>query len=186
MCKVINYFKENAIHTFFRHGGRLLRYFLISPLFLPLTNVKSQTTDGTFSNGIGQDTIAFDGSDLSVDLPAFLSQHDIVYLSPATEGYDGFPVGNGDLGAMAWTPPDKLFFQINKTNTWDDAPEGMFSPWEDRNNPGKSELFTSLRSCGQLMIEPGLPAFDWMYLEDFEGRLSLSDAQASWKAKGPG
>ena len=132
-----------------------------------------------------QNTIAFDGKELKIDQAAFLSQHDIVYRSPTTEGYNGFPIGNGDLGAMSWTPADKIHFQINKTNTWDDAPDGMFSPWEDRNNPEKSEMFTSLRSCGQLMIEPGLPGFDWMYLDDFEGRLSLADAQASWKAEGP-
>ncbi|MCG8305739.1 MAG: hypothetical protein MI975_00010 [Cytophagales bacterium] len=185
MSKIINKFKENTIHIFFSRESGGFRYFLILTFFLPFTKVIAQTTGGTFSNSLGQNTIAFDGKDLSVDRQAFLSQHDIVYLSPTAEGYEGFPIGNGDLGAMAWTPPDKLFFQINKTNTWDDAPEGMFSPWEDRNNPEKSELFTSLRSCGQLMIEPGLPVFDWMFLQDFEGRLSLSDAQASWKANGP-
>ena len=36
-----------------------------------------------------------------------------------------------------------------------------------------------------LTIVLGLPAFDWMYLKDFKGRLSLSDAQASWKDEGP-
>ena len=185
MHKVISYFKRNKTCIFFRCKGRYLRYFLLLILSLSVVKVTAQTIEETHSDTIRQHAIAFDGKDLGVDRESFLSQHDVVYLSPATEGYDGFPIGNGDLGAMAWTPPDKLFFQINKTNTWDDAPEGTFSPWEDRKNPEKSELFTSLRSCGQLMIEPGLPAFDWMYLRDFEGRLSLSDAQASWKANGP-
>ena len=131
------------------------------------------------------DTILFDGKSLNVDREKYLARHDVVNLSPATEGYDGFPIGNGDLGAMAWTPPDRLSFQINKTDTWDDAPEGIFGGWEDGNNPDKSEHFTSLRSCGQLTVEPGLPLFDWMYLDDFEGRLSLHDARATWKAEGP-
>lgn len=130
-------------------------------------------------------TIAFDGEGVDLDRDAFLSGHDVVYLSPAVEGYEGFPVGNGDLGAMAWTPPDRLALQINKINTWDDAPRGLFEPWEDARNPEKSELFTALRSCGELRIEPGLPVFDWMYLDDFEGRLSLADACASWHASGP-
>jgi len=132
-----------------------------------------------------QPMIAFDGKGLSVNREAFLSQHDVVYLSPAVDGYEGFPIGNGDLGAMGWTPPKELFFQINKTDTWDDAPPGLFSPWEDAQDPDKAERFTSLRSCGQLRIEPGLPVFDWMYLKDFEGRLSLADAQACWQAEGP-
>ncbi|MBL4879819.1 MAG: hypothetical protein JKX82_00710 [Oleispira sp.] len=161
-----------------------IRFSLILLLLTHICAV-AQTTTVAISDSTGQNTIAFDGKNLRIDQQAFLSQHDIVYLSPTEEGYEGFPIGNGDLGAMVWTPADKLYFQINKTNTWDDAPEGMFSPWEDKKNPEKSEHFTSLRSCGQLMIEPGLPAFDWMYLKDFEGRLSLADAQASWKAQGP-
>ena len=71
-----------------------------------------------------------------------------------------------DLGVMGWTPPGEMRFQINKTNTWDDAPPGLFGRWEDATNPDKAESFTSLRSCGQLSIQPGLPVFDWMYLED--------------------
>ena len=132
-----------------------------------------------------QESILFDGDALDVDRAAYLSQHDVVNLSPATDGYEGFPIGNGDLGAMGWTAPDQMRFQINKTNTWDDAPPGLFGGWEDATNPAKSESFTSLRSCGQLSIEPGLPVFDWTYLEDFEGRLSLYDAKATWKAEGP-
>ena len=129
--------------------------------------------------------VAFDGRGLAVDRDSVLSQHDVVYLTPAEHGYEGFPIGNGDLGAMAWTPPDRLHLQINKTNTWDDAPPGLFSPWEDARDPEKAERFTALRSCGELRIEPGLPLFDWMYLTEFEGRLSLADAQAAWSAAGP-
>ena len=130
-------------------------------------------------------SIAFNGNTLDLDREAFLSLHDVVYRSPAAEGYDGFPIGNGDLGAMAWTPPGSLHFQINKTNTWDDAAPGLFGGWQDAREPDKAERYTSLRSCGELRIEPGLPVFDWMYLTDFEGRLSLSDATATWRAESP-
>jgi alpha-L-fucosidase 2 len=163
----------------------MLRILIIWIILLPFTTVSGWVPMISVPDSTGPKVIAFNGKDLNIDRQAFLSQHDIVSLSPAVDGYNGFPIGNGDLGAMAWTPPDKLIFQINKTNTWDDAPDGVFGPWEDAGTPDKSELFTSLRSCGQLKIEPGLPLFDWMYLSDFEGRLSLSDAQASWHAKGP-
>ena len=129
--------------------------------------------------------IAFNGSELEIDRTAYLSKHDVVNLSPVENGYDAFPIGNGDLGAMGWTPADRVFFQINKTNTWDDAPPGLFGGWEDARNPDKSEKFTSLRSCAQFWIEPGLPVFDWMYLESFEARLSLHDARAHYRAEGP-
>ena len=183
MYKIANNVKKNRILKLSNSREGLKKYFLFLISILPCVTVMAQVTP--VADSTEKNKIAFDGKGLSIDQQAFLSQHDIVYLSPTEEGYDGFPIGNGDLGAMTWTPADKLYFQINKTNTWDDAPDGMFSPWEDKKNPDKSEQFTSLRSCGQLMIEPGLPAFDWMYLEDFEGRLSLSDAQASWKAEGP-
>jgi alpha-L-fucosidase 2 len=130
-------------------------------------------------------TVAFNGRGLAVDWDAYLSRHDVVFLSPATDGFEGFPIGNGDMGAMAWTPPDRIQMQINKVNTWDDAPEGSFAPWEDGDRPELNDRFTSLRHPGELRIEPGLPIFDWMYLEDFEGRLSLAKACAEWRAAGP-
>lgn len=187
MCKSINNLKGSSILKLFNIEEGLMWYLLILTIAvsLPLAGVMAQLPAVSVSDNTGQNAISFDGKDLDVDRQTFLSQHDVVSLSPAVDGYEGFPIGNGDLGAMAWTPPDKLFFQINKTNTWDDAPPGMFGPWEDAANPEKAERFTSLRSCGQLLIEPGLPAFDWMYLSDFEGRLSLSDGQASWHARGP-
>lgn len=131
------------------------------------------------------ETVSFKDGHLDIDVANYLSRHDLVYLTPATEGYEGFQIGNGDMGAMAWTPPDRIHFQINKCDTWDDAPPGPFSAWEDAKDPDKAERFTALRSCGELTITPGLPVFDWMYLDDFEGRLALGDAQASWLAKGP-
>jgi len=131
-------------------------------------------------------TIAFNGKGLDVDTDGYLSQHDVVFLTPVAEGYDGIPLGNGDVGVMAWTPPDHLHFQINKCDTWDDAPRGSFGAWEDvQGKPESNENFTSLRSCGELKIVPGLPVFDWMYLTDFEARLSLAQARAAWSAEGP-
>ena len=151
-------FKYYSIHT-----------SIIIALFLP-----------AFASG--DTVIGFNGKKLLVDREKYLSQHDVVYLTPATEGYEGFPIGNGDLGAMGWTPVDKLHFQINKTDTWDDGPDRSFSGWDDSH---LANQYTALRHCGELQIKPGLPVFDWMYLEDFEGRLSLADARAVWFAEGP-
>ncbi len=49
---------------------------------------------------------------LDVDYASFLSRNDIVYLSPAREGWEGLPLGNGRLGAQAWQP-DGFTFQLN-------------------------------------------------------------------------
>ena len=45
---------------------------------------------------------------LAVDLPAFLSRNDVVYLAPPREGWQGLPLGNGRLGAVQWQPDDVL------------------------------------------------------------------------------
>ncbi len=105
-----------------------------------------------------------------IDRKSYLLKHDIVYLSPAYEGYEGFPLGNGDLGGMIWCTPDGLKIQINKSDTYDRPNE---------------ETRMVLRSCGRIDINFGAPCFDWIHLKDFEGRLSLNDAEASFIAESP-
>jgi hypothetical protein len=40
------------------------------------------------------------------------AHHDIVYLSPARQGWEGLPLGNGTFGAQVWQP-DEMMFQLN-------------------------------------------------------------------------
>ncbi|NCO33483.1 MAG: hypothetical protein AUJ92_11285 [Armatimonadetes bacterium CG2_30_59_28] len=46
------------------------------------------------------------------DVPSIVSHNDVVYLSPARQGWEGLPLGNGALGAMVWQP-EELIFQLN-------------------------------------------------------------------------
>lgn len=46
------------------------------------------------------------------DFAGIVSHNDVVYLSPARQGWEGLPLGNGTLGAQAWQP-DGLMFQLN-------------------------------------------------------------------------
>ncbi len=126
--------------------------------------------------------IVLKNDQLDIDIASYISQHDVIFKTPAYKGYEGFTVGNGDLGIMVWTPPDCFKFQINKTNTWDDAPDGPFGAWDDGNCANQ---YTSLRHCCQVEIELGFPVFERQYLEDFEGRLCLSNGTAVWKSKTP-
>ncbi|MCC7354244.1 MAG: glycoside hydrolase N-terminal domain-containing protein, partial [Anaerolineae bacterium] len=123
----------------------------------------------------------FPGNLAAVDYSAFLSQHDLVYLAPAPDGIDGLPVGNGDLGAMVWTPSDHLHLQINKTDLWDDGPDGPFGSWGD----AEEESNTMLRSAGALSLGHGLPIFDRLYLTDFAARLRLAEAEVEIRAASP-
>lgn len=105
-----------------------------------------------------------------VDAQNYYAGHDIVYQSPPYEGFEGFPIGNGDLGGMIWTTPKGIKIQINKSDAFDAK---------------NDESPANLRSCGQLDIDFGEPCFDWLYLKDFEGRLSLFNAEASFLAETP-
>ena len=106
----------------------------------------------------------------NLDYPSFLAKHEVVYLSPPKEGYEGFPLGNGDLGAMVWCTDSGLQIQINKSDTWDQP---------------NQESGMLLRSCARLSLDTATPVFDWLYLDDFEGRLSLYRAEAAFQATTP-
>jgi alpha-L-fucosidase 2 len=121
---------------------------------------------------------AFPDKLTQVDYPAFLSHHDVVYLAPAPDGIDGLPLGNGDLGAIVWTPTDRLQFAVNKIDLWDDGPDGLFGAW----GSPEEEQSTLLRSACALSISHGLPSFDRLYLTDFEGRLRLAEAQVDFRS----
>src|SRR5262249_47031084 len=111
----------------------------------------------------------------------FLSRHDLVYLGPVADGLDGLPIGDGDVGAMLWTPPDHLRLQVNKCDLWDDGPPGPFTSWGEEDE----EVSTMLRSAATLAIGHGLPVFDRVYLTDFEARLRLAEAVVALRAETP-
>jgi hypothetical protein len=116
-----------------------------------------------FKNGSCQDLL------FKVD-PSYLSKHDIVYKTPAYEGFEGFPLGNGDLGGMVWNNNCGLEVQINKNDLFDQPNE---------------ESGSTLRGGARLSIDLGVPAFEWLYLDDFDGRLSLKDAQVVFSTGTP-
>ncbi len=100
----------------------------------------------------------------------YLSRHDIVYRTPAYEGFEGFPIGNGDIGGMVWNTNTGLEVQINKNDLFDQSFE------ENR---------STLRGAARLNIDFGAPGFEWTYLDSFNARLSLQHALVSINAQTP-
>ena len=100
----------------------------------------------------------------------YLTKHDIVYKTPAYKGSEGFPIGNGDLGGMIWNHKNGIEIQVNKNDLFD--------------QPGEESLAT-LRGGARLSIDLGTPGFEWLYLDDFDGRLSLKNAEVSFYAETP-
>ena len=106
----------------------------------------------------------------AADIREYLRRHDVVFLSPMKQGFEGFPVGNGDFAAMVWNTDNGLSMQINKNDLW-------VYPEEDGN--------LLLRAAGQLHIDFGMPAFNYLYLDDFEARLSIADGCARFRTQTP-
>jgi len=109
---------------------------------------------------------------LKIDMSSYLSRHDIVFLSAPSEGWEGLPIGNGRMGGPVWVKPNGLRFQLNHTDTWDNHYD------YDSPSPGDRE-FMALRALGQLRIEHTIPAYDWIYMDDFEARLAMHEAEVS-------
>ena len=109
----------------------------------------------------------YEGSPVCVDMSEYLPKHDIVYQTPGYEGYEGFPLGNGNLGGMLWCTERGVRLQINKTDTWDGTQSRI------------------LRSCASIELDFGAPCFEWKLLKDFEGRLSLHEAEATFCSTTP-
>ena len=99
----------------------------------------------------------------------YLSQHDIVYLEPEFDSFNGFPLGNGDLGGMLWFTKEGITLQINKIDLYDKPANGRMT----------------LRSAGRLNVNLGVPCYSYMHLADFEARLSLQNADLKIKSSTP-
>lgn len=70
---------------------------------------------------LSEGAVAFNGTTISVDHASYIAQHDLVYhMVPKLSGL-AVPLGDGDVGAMAWCP-GKLTFQMQKADLWDDPP----------------------------------------------------------------
>lgn len=99
----------------------------------------------------------------------YLTKHDIVYFSPTQLEAEGFPMGNGNMGGMVWNHENGIELQINKNDLWTSA------------QPKEYDM-SLLRHAARLKIDFGVPVFSWTHLKNFEGRLSLSNGENTYKA----
>lgn len=100
----------------------------------------------------------------------YLSRHDIVYFSPTQLEAEGFPMGNGNIGGMIWNHDNGVELQINKNDLWTDL----------KSEEGNTSI---LKHAARLKIDFGTPVFSWIHLKKFEGRLSLSTGETTYKSE---
>jgi hypothetical protein len=116
-----------------------------------------------------------------ISWPGRVARHDLVYLTPPTDPMQGLPIGNGEVGVLAWCEGARLIFAVNKSDLWDDAAFGRFHNWQ----ADEEEHSTTLRHGCRIILDFKLPVFDVFYLQDFTARLSLADASIHLTASGP-
>uniref|UniRef100_UPI0032179F89 glycosyl hydrolase family 95 catalytic domain-containing protein n=1 Tax=uncultured Draconibacterium sp. TaxID=1573823 RepID=UPI0032179F89 len=106
----------------------------------------------------------------NVDYKNYLSKHDVVFQTLNYEGFEGLTIGNGDIGGMVWCTKSGIEIQINKSDLFDKP---------------NTESKTTLRAAGRLKIDFGIPNTEWLYLNDFEARMSMYDATSRIKSATP-
>jgi alpha-L-fucosidase 2 len=114
-----------------------------------------------------------------------MAQHDIVYLTPTSEGSESLPIGNGDLVGMAAMSSVGLDFVINKANLWDDRPNEPALPANWAWDPTEEERWTTIVSGCRLHVRSALPLLDSLYLDNFQARLSLQEARVQINSTSP-
>ncbi len=109
-----------------------------------------------------------------------LSHHDVVFLNPVHDPAGGLPIGTGDTGALLWTESDRLHVTVNKTDLWDDTVEDdpVFANHA-------TEKFTVCRHGAHIVLDMNCPAFEMLYQDPYEARISLYDATARISANAP-
>lgn len=91
-----------------------------------------------------------------LDMQEYLRKHDIVFQSPQHGGFEGLPVGNGEMAAMVWTDERHVNMQINKSDLWTQPVQ---------NDP------MILRSAAKVSFDFCCPAFEPIQLEKFNMKL---------------
>ena len=116
----------------------------------------------------------------AIGWPGRVSRHDVVYLSPPIDPLQGMPIGNGDIGVLAWCDDSRVIMVVNKSDLWDEAPFTTFHNWSAE----EEDYNSAQRHACRIIVDFGAPVFDVFYLSDFHGRVSLADAQLQLRATG--
>jgi hypothetical protein len=108
----------------------------------------------------------------SPEMRALVASADLVYEKPVPRSEEGIPVGNGRMGSLVWTSPNRLKFQINRADVY--ANNSATNSFFERHND-------YCGGCGFLDIE-----FDGDVFPDsgFRQHLSVYDGMLTLNGNG--
>ncbi len=114
-----------------------------------------------------------------IDTTDLLPHHDVVFRAPVCDPVYGLPIGSGSMGCLLYLSEEALHLQLNHTDLLDDiATVDYYDHKED-------ETHSVVRNGAEFVIDFGMPVFDTIYQNKFEGRISLADATAKINADTP-
>ena len=96
----------------------------------------------------------------------YVARHDVVYLSPPLDGFNGLPIGGGSWGGMIWFSESSLLWQLNHTDCYDSTAK-----------PVNGYQGAILRSLGRLELDLGCPHFNPIYRKSFSARINLGEGR---------
>ncbi|MBU4366521.1 MAG: glycoside hydrolase N-terminal domain-containing protein [Verrucomicrobia bacterium] len=131
------------------------------------------------------------------------ARYGIEYMEPQAHWVNGCPMGNGDLGVLAYGPPEATLFSIGKTDLWDytpfgkpSYPKGHLADLRNVLARGDVEAFERLkaelvrRPSRQTTAKPGgmlrLELYPCAVVSRFRQRLSFANAETvqTWTPSG--
>ena len=103
------------------------------------------------------------------DSPA-VEQFQPVYRTLPMDPLDGWPLGNGEVGALLWCEESRLIAVVNRSDWWSDAPDGPFCNWR----ADEEERSTTLRHGCRVILDFKLPLFSPLYREKCHAEIHFS------------
>ena len=69
--------------------------------------------------------------DNTVDIRARVARHDLRYDAASFTYFEGFILGNGDLGAVLWFEEDRMVLSLDKADVWERRADQSLQPGMD-------------------------------------------------------
>ena len=106
--------------------------------------------------------------------PNRVSRHNLVYLTPAQDPMQGWALGNGEMGVLFWTEPNRLVAVVNRCDLIDAAKTpGPIRNW----SKAEEETCAILRGGGRVVWEFPEPVFELAFLKEFRAELDIAHGE---------
>ena len=107
----------------------------------------------------------------NLNWPQRVSQHNLVYLTPVSDPLDGWPLGNGEMGALFWTTADSLIAVLNRADLIEPAANLQRCYNWSRT---EEEHTSTQRHGGRVVWRFPFPVFDTIYLKSFRTEVDIA------------